>query len=183
MSGRRAHPSRWARVAARVAVAVALVALSLFIAPGPASAAGTVTPLLDCVVQNSNGSYTAVLGYSNTTGRTTSIPFGTYNVITPSKYDRVQPTTFHSGTYHGVFKVTVSAYDIWSSPEWRLNGDTIDYADVTANSCPPPTSLPAVGNGTGLAIGVVIAGVVGVLFLRRTLRRAQLSSPGGSPDA
>ena len=183
MSGGRARPSRWARVAGRVAVAVALVALSLFIAPGPASAAGTVTPLLDCVVQNSNGSYTAVLGYSNTTGRTTTVPFGTYNVITPSKYDRVQPTTFYNGTYHGVFKITVSVYDIWYSPGWQLNGDVIDYADVTSSACPPPTSLPAVGNGTGLAIGVVVAGIVGVLLLRRTLRRASLSSSGGLPHA
>jgi hypothetical protein len=157
-----------------VAVAAALVALSLFAAPGPASAAGTVTPLLDCVIMNNNGTYTAVLGYSNTTGRTQTVAYGYNNVVSPSKYDRVQPTTYKSGTYHGVFKLTLSVYDAYyGNPYWRLNGDTLDYTDVTSNACPPATQMPSVGNGTGAAIGLGVAGVIGVFLIRRYVRRAQ----------
>jgi hypothetical protein len=166
----RSGRGRW--ITARLAAVGVLVALSLVGAPGAASAAGTVSPLLDCVVQNSNGTFTAVLGYSNTTGRTQNIAYGYYNVITPSKYDRVQPTTFHSGTYHGVFKVTVTAADLWSNPNWRLNGDTVDYADVTSSSCPPSTQMPSEGNGAGAAVGLLTAGVIGAFLIRRRVRRA-----------
>jgi hypothetical protein len=167
---------RW--TVARLAAVGALVALSLVGIPGTASAAGTVSPLLDCVVQNSNGTFTAVLGYSNTTGRTQTIGYGYNNAITPSKYDRVQPTTFYSGTYHGVFKVTVTMPDVYySNPSWRLNGDTIDYTDVTSNSCPPPTQMPSVGNGAGPAIGLLVAGLVGAVLVRRYVRRAGREVP------
>lgn len=171
-SGRR----RW--LTARLAAVGVLVALSLVGAPGAASAAGTVSPLLDCVVQNSNGTFTAVLGYSNTTGRAQTIAYGYYNVITPSKYDRVQPTTFYSGTYHGVFKVTLTAYDLWSNPNWRLDGDTVDYADVTSKPCPPSTQMPAAGNGAGPALVLLAAGVIGAFLVRRSTRRAGKAATG-----
>ena len=177
MSAGRSRPSRWARIAGRVAVSAALVALFLFAAPGPASATGTVRPLLDCVKPNSNGSITAVLGYSNTTGRSQTIPFGYNNVITPSTYDKVQPTTYRSGTYHGVFAVTIAQSDFRSDPTWRLNGDVINYLDVTSNPCPPGTTMPSVGNGTGAAIGLGVAGVLGVFLIRRYVRRAQAAAP------
>ena len=173
MSGGRARPSRRRRIATRAAVAAALVALSLFGAPGPASAAGTVTPLLDCVAKNGDGSYTAVLGYANTTGRSQTIAYGRNNLITPSRYDRVQPTTFASGTYHGVFTVTIAAADVWSDPAWRLDGDTVNYLDVTSAPCPPSTQMPSVGNGTGTAIGLLAAGAVGAVLIRRYVRRAR----------
>jgi hypothetical protein len=160
-----------------VAVAAALVALSLFAAPGPASATGTVSPLLDCVKQNSNGSVTAVLGYSNTTGRTQTFAYGYTNLITPSKYDRIQPTSYKSGTYHGVFAVTIATADFWSDPTWRLNGDTINYLDITSAPCPPGTQMPSAGNGTGAAIGLGVAGVLGVFLIRRYVRRAQAGTP------
>jgi hypothetical protein len=171
------RPQRRRWVAARLAAVATLVAVSLLAVPGTASASGTVSPLLDCVVQNSNGTYTVVLGYSNSTGRSQTIPYGWSNVIAPSTYDRLQPTTFKAGTYHGVFTVTLTASDLWSDPHWRLNGDTIDYADVTSNPCPPHTQMPAGGNGTGVAIGLLAAGAVGLFLVRRSVRRAPQEIP------
>jgi hypothetical protein len=162
---------RW--IIARLAAVAALATVSLVGVPGTASASGTVTPLLDCVIANSNGTYSAVLGYSNTTGRTQAFPYGTNNVISPSKYDRAQPTSYYNGTYHGVFKVTMTVTDVYyADPYWRLNGITIDYADVTSNSCPPATQMPAEGNGTGTAAGLLAAGVIGAVLVRRYVRRA-----------
>jgi hypothetical protein len=175
-SGRRPRGRRqW--IAARLAAVGTLTALSLIGMPGTASATGTVNPLLDCVVPNSNGTLTAVLGYSNTTGRTQTFPYGWNNVIQPAKYDRLQPTTYYSGTFHGVFTVTLTVEDIWGNPNWRLNGDTIDYTDVTANRCPPATQMPSGGNGTGTAAGLLAAGVVGAVLVRRSARRAAAEVP------
>src|SRR5690349_21547064 len=158
MTELREAPRRRRWTAARLLTVAALVAVPLLAAPGAASATtyGTVSPLLDCVTQNSNGSFTAVMGYSNTTGRSQTIAYGYNNVITPSKYDRVQPTTFQAGTYHGVFTITVAASDVWSFPGWTLNGDRLDAYDAYGvSACPPGTQMPSVGNGAGAAIGML----------------------------
>ena len=54
---------------------LAILALTATFA-GTASAAGRVTPILDCYVKNSDGSWTAVFGYDNTTGAEVTIPIG-----------------------------------------------------------------------------------------------------------
>jgi hypothetical protein len=171
----RARPQRLRWIAARLAAVAGLVAVSLLAAPGTASAYGTVTPLLDCVTQHgNNGSYTAVLGYSNTTGRSQTIAYGPDNVITPSRYDRAQPSTFQPGTYHGVFTIKIPASDVWSSPSWTLNGHRLDAYDAyRASACPPGTQMPSVGNGAGAAIGLGAAGLVGAVLVRRYVRRAR----------
>jgi len=173
----RRGPQRRRWIAARLAAVAALTAASLLAAPGTASAYGTVSPLLDCVVTNGNGTYTAVLGYANTTGRRQSIPVGTYNMLTPSWVDQVQPTTFSSGTHHGVFTVTLSWIDLLFRPSWRLSGDSVDYSDVTSNTCPSSTEMPSAGNGTGTALGLLAAGVVGAFLIRRYARRAGQGVP------
>lgn len=158
------------------AVAVVSVsALSTGVAVAAPPGSNTVTPLLDCTTQNSDGSYTAVLGYSNTTGATATIPFGPLNVITPTTYDGVQPTTFLGGTQHGVFALNVSAYDAANSNvTWQLDGHTLSWTnkDTLSSSCPTPTQLPAEGNDTGAAVALVVAGMIGVIVLVRIRRRA-----------
>jgi hypothetical protein len=141
----------------------------------------SVLPLLDCVSANSNGTYVAVLGYSNPTGRTATIPYGSRNVITPSKFDRLQPTTFNPGVHHGVFTVTFTYQDIYGPvPGWTLDGTTLGDDDTRVTLCPAGTVMPATGNGTGGAIALAVAGVVGVLLIRRSVRRA---GTAGSPVA
>jgi hypothetical protein len=168
------------RLAVRFALAAIAAAVALTATPGVAAATtGTVTPVLDCISESSGGTYSAVLGYSNTTGRTVSIPLGSNNVIWPSKFNGRQPTTFKPGVQHGVFTVTFSINDLWySAPSWTLNGQTLGgryYYDVDAQACPPSTQMPGEGNDTGAAIGLLAAGVVGVLLIRRVVRRANTS--------
>lgn len=168
-------------------VVVALAALSM--TPGEASASsgyGSVTPVLDCVQQNSNGSYTAVVGYSSSYSTTKTIPHGYHNYISPSKYDGPQPTTFKPGTQHGVFALTVSNYDaLYSNPTWYVDGNTLSgWGASLSASCPLPTQLPAVGNDTGAGIALLVAGALGVLVVVRLRRRAlsALTAPAVSEE-
>lgn len=157
-------------------VVVALAVLSLV--PTQASAAPpsrtSVTPLLDCVQQNSDGSYTAVLGYSSSYSTTTTIPLGANNYFSPATYDGHQPTTFLTGTQHGVFAVTISNYDAtYGTVYWYLDGHTLSSSGTAVSaSCPMPTQLPAQGNDTGAAIALLVAGALGVLVVVRLRRRA-----------
>jgi hypothetical protein len=157
-------------------LAAALAVLSL--TPVPASATPSwktsVTPLLDCVQQNRDGSYTAVVGYSSSYSTTVSIPRGSNNHITPSTYDGPQPTVFRPGTQHGVFAVTVSGHDAaYANPTWYVDGNSLSGWGVSLSaSCPLPTQLPAQGNDTGAAIALLAAGLLGVLVVVRLRRRA-----------
>jgi hypothetical protein len=165
---------------------VAAAVVPLVGAPGLASATtshsyGSVAPLLDCVARNDHGTITAVLGYSNTTGRTQTIPIGVSNSISPSKYNGQQPTTFRTGTQHGVFSVRLTAAEAWSNPSWTVNGRSVNgWTGLWAKPCPPDTTMPSSGNGTGAAIALGAAGVIGVLFIRRFLRRTTRVTPTAS---
>lgn len=171
------------RVGARVAAGAAAAGLVVLVTPTAASAAvGTATPLLDCYTQNSDGSYTAVLGYSSTYSTTQSIPLGTRNTFSPATYNRSQPTSFQAGTHHAAFTLRVAPADIAGGVTWTLDGHTLDYAAAAyaAGVCAPGTSLPAEGNGTGWTIALVAAGLVGgAAAWRGRSRSARAAAPGG----
>jgi hypothetical protein len=165
-------------------VVVALAALSL--TPGEASAypTGSVTPVLDCVAQNSDGTFTGVVGYTSTYTQTKSIPLGSSNAITPSKYNGKQPTSFKPGTQHGAFALTVSSYDaLYSHPTWYLDGHYLSpgWDTTLSSSCPLPTQLPAQGNDTGAGIALLVAGAIGVVVVVR-LRRRALAAVSAEPS-
>jgi hypothetical protein len=167
------HPRRLLLRAALVAV-VAVVALVA--TPGAASARGTVVPLLDCVVANDDGSWTAVFGYRNTSSSPVRIPTGPRNKVTPVTYGTPQPTTFQPGTHRGAFAVPVAR---GAGPMWHLDGTNLAARPGTAKACPSSTQMPAEGNGTGMAIALVAAGLVGMVGVQRARRRAPAA--GASP--
>ena len=153
----------------RVALVAVIAVAGLLALPGTASAKGTVVPLLDCVVANDDGTWTAVFGYRNTSGSAVSIPSGPRNKVTPVTYGVPQPTTFQPGTHRGVFTVTVPR---GAGPMWHLDGTNLAARPGSATACPSPTELPAEGNGTGAVIALAGAGVVGLALVRRAGRRA-----------
>lgn len=71
--------------------------------------APTVAPLLNCVMKNANGTYTAKFGYDNTTGAAVTIPVGANNYFTPGNQNRGQVTTFQPGRVNNAFSVTFNA--------------------------------------------------------------------------
>jgi hypothetical protein len=163
---------------ARAALVAVFAVVALVAAPGTASAAGTVTPILDCYQQHSDGSWTVVVGYVNSTGSTQRIPYGYRNAAYPSKFQSVPPTTFKPGTQHGVFTVQVTLSDLYANARWELDGHVLNYlaAGTASSVCPPSAALPADGNGTGPVIALAIAGVVGGIAVQRVRRRAQATA-------
>lgn len=71
--------------------------------------APTVAPILNCVMKNANGTYTAKFGYDNTTGAAVTIPVGANNYFTPGAQNRGQVTVFQPGRVNNAFSVTFSA--------------------------------------------------------------------------
>lgn len=71
--------------------------------------APTVAPILNCVMKNANGTYTAKFGYDNTTGAAIMIPVGANNSFTPGAQNRGQVTTFQPGRVNNAFSVTFTA--------------------------------------------------------------------------
>ncbi len=166
--------------ATHLALAAVIVVVGLVAFPGMASAAGSVTPLVDCVVKNSDGSWTAVFGYDNSTGTTVTIPVGLDNYITPRSYGSPQPTTFAPGVHRGAFTVPVQ---LGEGPVWTVEQRTSAGVVSTTPACPSSTELPATGNGTGPVIGLAVAGVVGAVVVHRANRRARALAGTSRGDA
>ncbi|MGY1802974.1 hypothetical protein ACI78T_06815 [Blastococcus sp. SYSU D00922] len=154
----------------RFALVAVLMTLFVSAVPGTASAAGIV-PLAECYAQNSNGTFTVVLGYNSPYSSTRTIARGWNNYATPSTYTSQLPTTFKPGLQRGAAKLTVTQTDLYSgNVSWYLDGNTLNTWN--AGSIPVCTSaqLPAYANGAALVVLLLAAGAVGVLVVRRVRR-------------
>jgi len=181
MSGKPGSPSRRSRsLAALVAVCLAVL---LSAVPGVASAApGDIVPFVDCYKDNGDGTYALVLGYENTGFKTIKLN-STKNRMYPAKFQGSQPTEFLEGEHHGVFSIQATRAELNTGIRWELDGTVLDSRTSSAPACAPSTPLPAIGNGTGLAIVLVAGGAFGVLFVRRLIRRASAPSRETTPTA
>ena len=126
-----------------------------------------VFPVLNCIQAGTNGAFTAVLGWKNTSSSTYTIT-GDYNVITPSSYNGKQPTVFKPGTYNGAFSLAVAS---GTTAYWTLGSTKITIGRNSASACPKDTQMPADGNGTGAAAALGVAAVAGALIVKRARRR------------
>jgi hypothetical protein len=126
----------------------------------------TVTPAVNCITTHTDGTFTALFGYTNSSGATVTLSKGgPDNSISPSNLDGPQPDTFASGTTYGAFSVTVPA---GGTATWTLHGNRQAVASASSLSCGPPVSMPQDGNGFGVIIMLVIAAAVGVVTVLRT---------------
>ena len=168
--------------ASRGALVAVLALIGLAASPGMASAAATYTvkPVLNCYKENADDSWTVVVDYVNSSRKTVNIPRGADNQAYPSKFASLPPTSFKPGTVNGAFTAVVSLSDLYAGARWVLDGYTLDYraAAYSSQVCPSSTELPEEGNGTGPAIGLAVAGVVGAVLVRRARKRA-LAVAGG----
>jgi hypothetical protein len=170
---------------ARFAAIGVIAALSLVFTPGVASAAPGVAPVVNCYRDNGDGTFWVVLGYKNTYPTTKTFT-GSQNQVYPTSIGG-QPTTFYPGTYNGQWTVRLTWAQIFQQDaRWILDGTTLKYSQYVqyATVCPPTTQLPADGNGTGTAVALGAAGLVGAAALYRFRRRlARLGGSEASADA
>ena len=174
MDGRSSTVWRIRARLTRAALLAVIAVVGLLALPGTASAAWKVEPQLDCHVANADGSRTLVLAYTSYTWGVWNVPHGKKNTVYPSRLQGEQPTAFRSGTVHGAFTVRVTAAELRSGARWELEGYVLDFSAAIGSTspCPSSTELPEEGNGTGPAIGLLGAGLVGAVTVQRAGRRA-----------
>jgi hypothetical protein len=130
-----------------------------------------VKPVLECVVNNGGGSYTAWFGYQNLNSVAVTIPVGSNNQFTPTLIDRGQATVFQPGRQHSVFSVNFNG----SNLVWYLKGPDNSGRTYTAasNSTLCATNHPPVAN----------AGPNQTVFVGTTvqLNGSGSSDPDGNP--
>ncbi|WP_448522309.1 IPT/TIG domain-containing protein [Schleiferia thermophila] len=88
-----------------------------------------VRPVLECVRNNGDGTYTANFGYKNDNDVSVYIPIGNRNKFTPTPQDRGQTRIFLPGRKYRVFTVNFNG----SNLVWTLNGRT---STASSNSAP-----------------------------------------------
>jgi hypothetical protein len=90
-----------------------------------------ILPIMNCVTNNGDGTYTAYFGYNNKNSVSIFIPIYAQNKISPDPWDRGQPGVFKAGIWERVFSVT------WTSGNiiWHLNNN-IATAKKTSPPCP-----------------------------------------------
>jgi hypothetical protein len=107
----------------------------------------TLVPLLECVENNGDGTYTAYFGYLNTTGSTITLAVGPQNMFVGGDKDRGQPTVFFPGEHLSEFSVTFDALD---TLKWmvKADGDRRHQVEASATSeaC-ATTTLPTTTQG------------------------------------
>jgi hypothetical protein len=124
----------------------AALGLSLAVMPMVARAAHAggdhkLIPLLECVDNNGDGTYTAHFGYLNQTNATITLPVGPKNMFVPGQQDFGQPTVFLPGEHLDVFSVTFNGTQ---DLKWMLKADGDKRhqveASATSDPCPAPTT-------------------------------------------
>jgi hypothetical protein len=104
--------------------------------PPVADPTANINPVVECVVENGDGTYTAYFAYNNQSGQPYTAPYGVENRVTPLSYDREQPEVFMTGRtphYPGyAFRVRFNAGE---AVRWRLQGST-KRIDTTTVRCP-----------------------------------------------
>jgi hypothetical protein len=103
----------------------------------------TLIPLLECVDNNGDGTFTAHFGYLNQGNATINLAVGPKNMFVPGQQDFGQPTVFLPGEHLGVFSVVFSAND---TLKWMLKADGDKRHEVEASStseaCTTTTTHP-----------------------------------------
>jgi len=103
----------------------------------------TLIPLLECVDNNGNGTYTAHFGYLNQGNQTITLPVGSKNLFAPGPKDLGQPTVFLPGEHLDVFAVLFDGSDL----KWLLKADGDRRHQVVASStseaCFTPPTTPS----------------------------------------
>lgn len=147
------HPATFSRRQALTrfaAVGLSLALIPLVQRVAQAQGGTTLVPLLECVDNNGNGTYTAHFGYLNTTGNVITLPVGPKNMFVGGTKDRGQPVVFYPGEHLSEFTVVFGALD---TLKWLLKADGDRRhqveASATSEACATTTGSPTTQGPTG----------------------------------
>ncbi len=101
-------------------------------APTPAPTPAPISPVVECITDNGDGSFTARFGYNNPNPTTITIPVGENNKFVPTKVGLSQPTTFLPGRQRNVLRVISGGGNL----VWVLNGRTATASFNHPTRCP-----------------------------------------------
>lgn len=134
-------------------------------APAAAAPNGSITPIVNCIWNNGNGTVTASVGYRSTNSGTVTEPIGSGNRFRPGAQNRGQPTTFLPGTQNNVFAVTVTYAEIEDEINWYVTGRSASVETIVMCASKP---VPQVGSVGALLLGLLVLGMAAsaVLFTR-----------------
>jgi len=95
----------------------------------------SLTPLLDCIYANGDGSFTAIFGYQNSYSNNVNLPVGSNNKFLTGNQNQGQPVNFLPGLNQNVFSVQFT-----NDITWKLTSNTIT-ATTSSNLCPVDLSV------------------------------------------
>ena len=95
-----------------------------------------IDPIVECVFDNGDGTFTVFFGYDNKNDYSLDIPVGKNNRFTSPPDDQGQPTTFEPGRHESVLAVLSKE----GSLDWHL-----DVTDATADKDSPGCSKASCG--------------------------------------
>ncbi len=135
-----------------------------------------ISPVLDSLVTNCDGTYTAFFGYLNRNASTVTIPTGSDNRFSPAPEDRGQTTDFLAGRQRKVFAVSFSGP---SNLVWTLRSPNGQQSTATAG---PGAALPPQGCACQNPVAPSYAGGY-VLNAAQTRAFVVVQAPEGATEA
>lgn len=128
------------------ALGLSLTLMPMIARVAQAGGGHSLIPLLECVDDNGDGTYTAHFGYINNSGATINLAVGPKNMFVPGQEDFGQPTVFLPGEHLNVFSVVFPGTE---DLKWMLKADGDKRHQVVASAdsevcstTPDPTSGP-----------------------------------------
>lgn len=178
MPTRTSTDRRGPRRVLRAALTAVLLALSLGVA-APASAHHSInctpmgdpacrdlTPIVECLWSNGDGTSTVAWGWNNPSSHVLHIDPGAKNKMVPGAENQGQPVDFAPGRHANVFVTTFSG----TAMEWRL-GNNRAGSDASTPACPTkPVSVIGSAHALLLGITLLLAAALPVLAVRRGRR-------------
>jgi hypothetical protein len=118
--------------------------------PAAAAEGGPVSPVVECVSINGDGTFSAVFGSDNPSNVSRTLVIGPDNFFSPAAADRGQPTVFPAKRSVAAFSLVFDGKPM----TWTLNGQT-----VTVSS-----SSPSCGAGPNVAEAPYTVGLIALML-------------------
>ena len=177
------RPARWGPpLLLRAALVAVMLTLSVGVA-APAQAATInctpmadiackdLTPIVECVWNNGDGTSTIAWGYDNPSTDTLMIDIGAKNKMASGADDQGQGTLFTPGLHTNAFVTTVAT---GTNRTWTLGNNKASTSASTPACLTKPVSV--IGSARALLLGVVLMLAIGLPVLAARRDRREVSA-------